>query len=177
MAAYSRVTNARRFAPLHAFAEAALARLEADYDVARSEGWALEPHAERVLMARPSVRLAPRSPDAAPLLVSFTTFPGLHVRAGRWHTESIPACGCDACDESLDATAARLEWLVAQVVAGRFREAVSVLRGRKSVEIGGHGHALGRSRARIGRVAARELAAGGPARVAWRPWPRREPAS
>jgi hypothetical protein len=175
--AYSRVTNAARFAPLHTFAETTLARLEAEYDVTRSEGWTLEPDAQRVRTARPSVRLDPRSPDAAPLLVSFTTFPGLQVRAGRWHTEPIPACGCDACDESLDDVLGRFEWLVAQVVAGRFREAVWAWRGWKSVEIGDDRHGFGRSRVRIGRAAARALVAGGPARVEWRPWSRRVPAS
>lgn len=41
--------------------------------------------------ARPRIRLRPRDPGAAPIVVAFTTFPGLSVRAGRRYTDAFPA--------------------------------------------------------------------------------------
>ena len=58
-----------------------------------------------------------------PITLSFTTFPGLSVRLGRWYTDSFPTCGCDACDETSEGERKRLENLVEALTAGRFREA------------------------------------------------------
>ena len=59
-------------------------------------------------IARPGVKLIPSDPEAAPIVVVFTTFPGLHVRLGRWYKEPFPDCGCDACDESAEGEIERL---------------------------------------------------------------------
>ena len=97
--AYSRVTDAGRFAPLHDAAIEMIARLDAGFGVERVEGWGLDDELEEKLTcARPTVKLSPVDPDAAPITVTFSDFPGLHVRFGRWSTELFPVCGCDACD-------------------------------------------------------------------------------
>ena len=101
--AYSRVTNAERFRPLHPTMLEIIGRLENGFEVERTEGYGLDEELERGFgLARPCVRLSPRDPDAAPIAVVFSAFPGLHVLFGRWHTESFPICGCDACDESAE---------------------------------------------------------------------------
>ena len=73
---------------------------------------------EGTMFARPSVKLSPRDPDAAPITVVFTAFPGLHLRFGRWYREPFPDCGCDACDESAEGEIERLNEMVDAVAAG-----------------------------------------------------------
>ena len=122
--AYSRVTNPERFRPLHAAMLEIINRLEKDYEVERAEGYGLDEELEsRMDLARPSVRLSPWDPDAAPIGVTFTTFPGLYLRFGRWYTEPFPDCGCDACDEMPDELIEEMTELVEAVVSGGFREA------------------------------------------------------
>ena len=133
--AYSRVTNPERFRPLHDVALELLGRLEATFNVERLEGYGLDQEQEkRSDLARSSVKLIPRNPDAAPMVVVFTAFPGLLVRLGQWREEAFPSCGCDACDETADDEATRLAKMVDNVTAGRFREAIGLpligLRGR-----------------------------------------------
>jgi hypothetical protein len=124
--AYSRVTNPERFSPLHDFALALLAQLYASFDVDRVEGLGLDSELEVGDLARPCVMLVPRDSKAAPLAVTFTTFPGLKVRAGRWFRAAFPGCGCDACDETATAETIRLAEMIDDVVAGRFREGIAV---------------------------------------------------
>ena len=124
--AYSRVTDAERFRPLHDFALRSLAQLHASFNVDRVDGYGLDNELEVGDLARASVRLVPRDPKAAPLAVTFTTFPGLKVRVGRWCTAVFPACGCDACDETADGETVRLAELIEDVAAGRLRERVAV---------------------------------------------------
>jgi Family of unknown function (DUF6226) len=96
--AYSRVTDAGRYAVLHEAAEDLLDELTGRYVVDRREtkepAW-LRPDAPVVR----TVRLVPRSPAAGPLAISFTDFPGVVLRLGRWYEDPLPACGCDACAE------------------------------------------------------------------------------
>lgn len=100
-------------------------RLESQFEVERTEGYGLDDKLERRIdLARPDVRLTPRDPESAPIAVAFSTFPGLHVRLGRWYTEPFPVCGCDACDESAEGEIERLNEMVDAVTAGRFREAI-----------------------------------------------------
>ena len=123
--AYSRVTDAERFRPLHSATLEMIDRLEADFDVKRVEGYGLDEDLEsRVGLERASVRLTPADPEAAPVTVAFSDFPGLYVRLGRWHVEPFPGCGCDACDESAETEIEQLTELVDCVTAGGFREAV-----------------------------------------------------
>ena len=157
-----------------------LGRLENDFDVERSEGYGLDPELERGLEpARPHVRLTPRNPEAAPIAVVFSTFPGLNVRFGRWFTEPFPSCGCDACKESAEGEIERLKEMVDEVVAGRFREAIQ----RPLISFRGTGwretefwSSVGRrtSRSRVDGVRAREMT-GGRRRLDlhWKAWRRR----
>ena len=101
--AYSRVTNPERFRPLHGVALTLLEQLHASFNAERVEGYGLDSELESGALSRPSVRLIPDDPKAAPLTITFTTFPGLKVRVGRRCTAGFPACGCDACDETADA--------------------------------------------------------------------------
>ena len=178
--AYSRVTNAERFRPLHSAMLEIIGRLESDFDVERTEGYGLDPELERGLdLTRPHVRLSPRNHDAAPLAVVFSTFPGLHVRFGRWYRELFPSCGCDACDESAEAEIERLNEMVDDVVAGRYFEAIR----RPLISLMGSGwretkfwSPVGRrtNRSRVDSLRAREMA-GGRRRLDlnWKPWRRR----
>ncbi|HWD72950.1 MAG TPA: DUF6226 family protein [Actinomycetota bacterium] len=124
--AYSRVTDPERFQPLHSFAEGLAARLEAGFDVERTEGYGLDAELERMGTTRPTIRLTPRSPRTAPVVFAFTPFPGVVTRSGRWQVDPFPSCGCDACDEDAEDEIERLAWLVDQVTAGRFREAIEL---------------------------------------------------
>jgi Family of unknown function (DUF6226) len=123
-AAYSRVTNPERFAPLHDIAAGLLNRLEATFEVERAKGYGLDPELESVKLARPSTRLVPRDPRAAPIVVAFTAFPGVFVRFGRWYIDTFPGCGCDACGETLTYEAERLNEMIDDVTVGHFREAI-----------------------------------------------------
>ena len=176
--AYSRVTNPERFAPVHPFAQALLARLASEFDVEREEGSDLEPGLGPTELARSSIMLKPRNRSAAPVLVSFTTFPGLVVRAGRWLHEPVPVCGCDACDESAESAIESFSFLVESVVGGHFREELSMPPflgdAWQTIEIGSRdvGHSTAR-RTRIPRASARKILEGNRARYEWEPWARR----
>lgn len=122
--AYSRITEPERFAPLHDHASALLDRLEAEYEVDAEEGVGIDPELERGEPARPTRRLVPRSPNAAPIAIGFTTFPGLMVRFGRWQVGPFPTCGCDACDETYEREAEHLEQLIEAVTSGGFSESI-----------------------------------------------------
>lgn len=140
-AAYGRVTNAERFAPLHDIANRLADELCRRFAVNRTDDDELDDELvgavrERGLMlARPTVRLAPEHADQAGIVVAFTRFPGLRVRFGPWHQRSFPDCGCDACDETAEGEAERLRWHMTNVVEGRYRETLRVDRdGRSWIE-------------------------------------------
>ena len=125
--AYSRVTNPERFRPLHDAMLEMLNALEARFDVERVEGHGLDEELDRFSrqpVERPAVTLKPIHPESAPITVVFTAFPGLHIRLGRWFTDSFPSCGCDACDESAEGEIERVTELIDSVTSGGFRETV-----------------------------------------------------
>ena len=125
--AYSRSTNPERFQPLHAAMLEIIGQLENDFEVERTEGHGLDEELEKgLVLARPEIRLTPEDTDAAPIVVAFSTFPGLHIRFGRWYIESFPGCGCDACDESAEGEIERLHEMVDDTAAGRFHEAIEI---------------------------------------------------
>ena len=177
--AFSRVTNAERFRPLHSAMLEIIGRLANDFDVERTEGNGLDPELERGLdLARPHVRLSPTDHDAAPIAVVFSTFPGLHVRFGRWYSEPFPSCGCDACDESAEGEIERLSEMVDDVVAGRFCEAIRhpliSLRGSGWRETKFWSSVGTRAqRSRVDGLRAREMAGGRRLDLNWKPWRRR----
>ena len=179
--AYSRVTDAGRFAPLHDAADEMIARLESDFDVERDEGWGLDDELEEKLTcARPSVKLSPVDPAAAPITVTFSDYPGLHIRFGRWSTPLFPVCGCDACDESAEDEIERLTMMVDSVTTGGFREAVqpSVGDGWLKTEFWTPGYGGKSSGSSVGWARALRMS-GGRRRLEldWKPWPRRRAAN
>jgi len=178
--AYSRVTHPERFRPLHDVALALLRQLHASFNVSYVEGYGLDSELEVGDLVRPSIRLVPLDSKAAPLAVTFTAFPGLRVRAGRWCTAAFPACGCDACDESADEEAARLAQMIDDVVAGRFRERIVLApAGDGSQEWELWSSPLGRSSGRlaIDRASAQAKLAGVEySSIDWAPWTRRHTA-
>jgi hypothetical protein len=175
--AYSRVSEPQRFRPLHNVALRVLEQLEPAFTVERVEGYGLDSELEGGELARPSVRLVPRDPKAAPLAIAFTTFPGLKVRIGRWYSDGFPSCGCDACAETADGEAARLTQMVDDVTAGRFCEAVWVPLEGDTWQESAFWSPCGRSSSRtaVDRCHARQMLDGRNClRLEWRPWPRAE---
>ncbi len=178
--AYSRVTNPERFQPLHAAATELLDRLEREFAVERLEGHDADYELGRVRLARPLIRLVPHDPQAAPIMVVYTDFPGLRFRFGSWYTEPFPDCGCDACDETADVSIEEMTRIVEAVVSGRFREALRVPPllgdGWEESEFrfnDGHG-GFRRSRGRVPRSRALEMTEGKlNVTLEWKPWPRR----
>lgn len=180
-AAHSRGGDPGRFRLLPEFALNLLKRLEDEYVVTRTEAFEVLP--DMVVPfphERAPVTLAPSSPEAAPIAVAFTSPSSLTVRFGRWVSMPFPSCGCEACGETFEHEAERLEFLTGAVVAGQFHEAISFspfgsgritwsfgdVRSHPYRETGGGNELL---RARPYRV----LAHGSEA-VHWRAWPRRD---
>ena len=179
--AYGRGTDAERFRPLHSATLQLMGRLEADFDVERVEGYGLDEELEsRVGLARASVRLSPVDPEAAPITVVFSDFPGLRVRFGRWHIEPVPDCGCDACGGSAEEEIGQLTEMVDVVTAGGFREAVQCplvpAIGNGWLEVKFRSSVYKRSgRSRIdGTLACRMSGGRRRLELDWKPWPRRE---
>ncbi|MBC7788885.1 MAG: hypothetical protein H7Z74_02970 [Anaerolineae bacterium] len=170
--AYSRVTNPERFLPLHALALALVDQLTADYDVERTEAFALLPDMQPFEYSRPPVTLMPLASEAAPIAIAFTAYPGLVVRCGRWFSDSFPSCGCDACDETAGSEGDRLDRLLADVVAGRFREELTIPWFGDASLRWAMGDRLTHSEGRgaMPRDRARALRGSGPSRVEWQPW-------
>ena len=165
--AYSRVTNPERFRILHSTMLGILAQLEADFDVGREEGYGLDEELERDYpLARASVRLTPADPEAAPITVAFTDFPGLSLRFGLWWTEPLPDCMCDACNpyNSVEGLTEGLTELIEDVTSGGFWES----RDPHWTSRGIWGKRSGRSR---------NLGATGDwshqRQLNWKPWPKR----
>ena len=180
--ACSRVTNPERFRPLYTAMSANIDRLESDFEVERAEGFGFDEKLTRGLeLAREDVRLIPKEPDAVPISVVFTAFPGLRIRFGQWYIEPFPVCGCDACDESAEGEIERLNDMIDDVTAGRFREAIEIplisFRGAGWVHTrfwSPDGRKT-RGRSRVDRRQGLEMS-GGRHRLNlnWKPWPRKQ---
>ena len=123
---YSRVTEPERFRRLHDWAHETVARLQAEYEVVLHEGEEVDTELERVPLAGQTMKLTPPQDSCAPITIVFTNFPGLGVRVGRWVTDWFPSCGCDACDEMPEGEFERFTELLSCVVAGQFRESMSL---------------------------------------------------
>ncbi len=179
MEAYSRVTNLERFLPLHAAATELLDRLEREFAVDRLEGHDADDNWSGATLERPPIRLVPHDPQAAPIVVAFTDFPGLYLKFGSWRTEPFPDCGCDACDEMPDDSIERMTEMVEIVVSGGFRESVRVPAqlgdGWRESEFRYSDGGSQRGERRVSRSRALKMT-GGERHVTldWKPWPRRD---
>jgi hypothetical protein len=169
---FARVADSGRFAVLHDAAEALLDDLDRRYTVERRET------KEALTEDGPLVRtawLVPHTPAAATLAVTFTDFPGVVLRFGRWYQHALPACGCDACDEDPAVLTAEMRTQAAALVEGGLWERVHRGLGgswSETLLVGPDFRAsqqapLAPSDARAAR---RE---GFAAAVQWAPWPRR----
>ncbi|MEC5180498.1 DUF6226 family protein [Arthrobacter sp. CG_A4] len=176
---YSLDSHPERFAGLHVVARALIEHLRAVYDVDVQE----DPvHAGELVRevkdVRQAVKVAPRRSGAASQTLLVTDYPGLVVHAGVLHDFPFPVCVCDACDQTEETTADRLEQLVLSVAAGGYRERYPVGRKRWSeyalTAFDGSGSESGQGEpgAAAGRLHDAEIrlrdVAGG-----WSPWPLR----
>ncbi|MCA1783798.1 MAG: DUF6226 family protein [Intrasporangiaceae bacterium] len=169
--AYGRVTDSDRYQVLVKTAQDVIETLAAAYQIDVQRGGAeLDPELCEGLPVDRVVRLEPARDDAAPLTIVLSSFPGVAIRAGRWHTAFFPSCGCDACDEQPDDLVADLARQLHAVAAGRLLEE---LRGgidphltiSLSDDQGGWG-------TQTGTISRRELKhKGGPISLDWQPWP------
>lgn len=120
---YSLSTHPARFAPLHDIADALIAYLSEvfDVEVAESDAFAADLLHLPGQMRR-AVRVIPTDPASAGLTFVYTPYPGVALHAGLLHDFWYPTCGCDACDESWESEAERMEDLVGAVVTGNYQE-------------------------------------------------------
>jgi hypothetical protein len=176
-----------RFHLLQAHVLQLLARLEATYEVTRSEAFPLSRgvfysrEELRSVSVLPPVLLTPQLPEAAPFGVVFLAPPVLLVRCGRWHEVTFGNAFYREDDSwgSRASEADRFDDLVGKVVDGLFGEAVRlplVGRARLSATFGDgtvRAGLNGEGWTRIPRALGRTLIDGGPRAVRWRPWPRR----
>ena len=170
--AYSRVTDAERFRGLHAAARSLATALQDAYDVTRLEGVAPDPTTGD---AAPTLTLVPSTPEASSLAMVFTAFPGLLLRYGLESDEPLPACGCDACDETLPELTEKMILVVRAVVAGtvgeRLRREGLVWWHERWLETADGG---GSGSSRVERGAVKALRARMPGdEKRWAPWPLR----
>ncbi|XTR51758.1 DUF6226 family protein [Pseudarthrobacter sp. So.54] len=126
-------SHPERFVSLHAVARALIDHLTAVYDVDVQDDPVL---AEELLMrggeVLQAVKLTPRDSGAASLTFMLTGYPGVMVHAGVLHDFPFPSCGCDACDETVETVADRLEMLVLTVAVSGYSERYPVGRQRWS---------------------------------------------
>ncbi len=122
--AYGRVTNPERFAPLIPAAENLVIDLERRFDVIVTRDTAPASKSGTIAMLE-LVRITPVSRDQAPLAITFTSFPGLHLDAGAWIHIALPACGCDACDDDAEQGVRELAEYSAALIAGKLSERIT----------------------------------------------------
>lgn len=141
---YSVVSHPERFAPLIEVADAMIDFLTGTYEVTMTDVPNLEDEREPRFpgIKEPrfteafgptflrAIKLTPQRPDEAPLIIAFTSFPGIHLWAGALYELDMPDCGCDACDDDWTQCAEVLESNVLAVVNGTFSE---LWRGRRLV--------------------------------------------
>lgn len=167
--AYGRVTNPGRFGPLIPGAENLIADLERRFDVIvtrRSTPPGTSPTVELV-------KVTPVRVDQAPLAITLTSLPGLYLDAGSWVHIALPACGCDACDESAEGILYELSEYSEALVAGQLSERITGTF-RPVLEHSWNGEGWGRSgKSRLSTTRAGELR-GRPVQPPkdgrWRPW-------
>jgi hypothetical protein len=130
---YSVTSDLERFAGIHVVAEALINHLTCSYDVTVTDdpGCADDLSMAGADVIR-AVRIVPRSEQAAPLTIVFTSFPGLMVHAGVLHDFVYPQCGCDACDDTALSQVEQLEELVLGVASGNYHERYPVGSKRES---------------------------------------------
>lgn len=161
---YSVVTHPKRFAPVVAVARALITHLVDSYDVT-------------VTVDGERTTLDP-GPDRARLVFAISEDePSVRVDAGVWSMQAFPFCGCDACDDDVEALVSDMEQYVFAVVAGGLSEVLSraevtiCLHGVRDQDLTTISRATAHRLERNERRDARRKARGVPPR--WLPWIRR----
>jgi hypothetical protein len=106
---------------LHAAAAELIECLTTRYVVERVDRTDLDGVAASAWPGSPATHLEPQD-GGAPIVFTFTPFPGIMVRFGYGGWGSYPACGCDICSEDPGEEAERMRYVVGDVVAGGFFE-------------------------------------------------------
>ena len=170
--AYGRVTRdlATLYAPLLDTAREMLDDLAASYNVdrraatpdelARVEGCISD--------AVETTVVSPRLPDQSPLIVGLCDLPGVHLAFGRWASEHLPACGCDACGETLEDLVDQLTE-ARRLVTGGFDEWARREDGDWWV---GHQTVDGYSQGTVDQDERLKLGIASPVELVWRSWTR-----
>ncbi|TQC48026.1 hypothetical protein EEB14_17470 [Rhodococcus sp. WS4] len=168
--AYGRVTNPDRFAPLIPAAEDLITDLKRRFEVTVSRGPAPTSKSRTVVEL---VEITPIRVDQAPLAITFTSFPGLYLDAGAWEHISLPACGCDACEEDAEDVLRELAEYSEALTGGQLSERITG-RFRPILEHSWDGDGWCRSgKMRLSAARAAELRAEllrPPPDGRWRPW-------
>ncbi|BCJ52791.1 hypothetical protein Asp14428_42660 [Actinoplanes sp. NBRC 14428] len=171
-----RATGRGRFQVLHDAAERLLDELTERYVADRREAKEpLGPETGAEIVR--TVRVVPRHPAAGPVAITFTDFPGIVLRLGRWFVEPLPACGCDACGEDADELVEVLRARVAAHIEGGLWERVrrGVTGSWCETRLIAPGFRMSRQVALDNREARAARREGFAAAVQWAPWPLRPP--
>lgn len=126
---YSETRHPDRFAPLHIVANALIDHLNATYDVLVEEGSHLVADLDHPVIYHAvtrAVKLSPKVPGTAEILIALTDQPGITLGAGALFSEQFPDCGCDACDESVERCMNELEQRIFAIIGGGLKENTSV---------------------------------------------------
>ncbi|MEY2417768.1 MAG: hypothetical protein QOG90_448 [Actinomycetota bacterium] len=119
--AYSRVTNPERFRVLHTFADAVFDAFLASYEIESVDHDVEITYVEAVRPTERSVRIVPAG-GGAPVVIGWTSFPGLLAQFGNAPSSAYPACGCDACNDDPFGSYEELHRDLWDVVNGQFQE-------------------------------------------------------
>lgn len=131
--AYSRVTHPERFAPLLLVVDALLEYLVVNYVTA----------VDRSTLPDGTQRIALHPSTGAAVTIT-TTAESARIDAGALFRERMPDCTCDACDETAESEADRLEETLLSIAGGGLRELFPLgsrcwaLRQLRTADGGGH---------------------------------------
>ena len=123
---YTTSTNPERFVAVIEFAKSLISGLESEFVVDRTEGdWAEDfPRlADWNEDSAAPIRLTPAI--GVPLVLGFTSAPGVVIRVGRNVQELFPSCLCDACNSQVSDECDRLQMHVEAATIGGFTEEVN----------------------------------------------------
>ena len=115
------MTRPERYAALPGFARRLIDNLLVEYDAEISHDEA-SASSDAVGEVGDATRVCPRLGAGGCLAVRETSFPGVVLEVGRWHSFRFPRCGCDACDEQVSDLTDHMADIVAAFVNGRFME-------------------------------------------------------
>ncbi len=167
--------DSRKITPLHSTMLTLLDQMESDFAVAREEGYGLDKDLKCYCeLLRPTIRLTPYNPGAAPLTVAFSTTSELALRLGNWFKETLPFGGSGNPEDDL-------RRLTDSLARGQLRE--GTYSDPRLANIDAKGRFWNSFDPKVGRtkgfIWGKDWARGHNARkpedggIQWQPWPRR----